>query len=725
MIKMLSTKSKPIAVFGSVALLSACLPIPGQDYIPELEDWPPLESKIKPRPYIEEKVAELVATMTLEEKIGQMVQGEIASVTAQDVIDYHLGSVLNGGGSWPNNDKQASVQDWLDLADGYWDASMNTDDGRAAIPLIWGTDAVHGHSNVFGATVFPHNIGLGAANDPGMVKHIGELTARQVAATGIDWTFAPTLAVVRDDRWGRTYEGYSEDGEIVFHYGRAMVEGLQGSFGESSVIATAKHFIGDGGTDLGDDQGDTLATEADLRNIHGQGYFSSITAGVQTVMASFNSWQGEKLHGHAYLMDEVLKVKMGFDGFVVSDWNGIGQVEGCTNDHCPQAINAGIDMIMVPHDWKAFITNTIADVEAGAIPMDRIDDAVTRILRVKYRAGLFFKPKPSERKHGGNEADLSSPFLKKVARSAVRKSLVLLKDNPGVMPILGNKNVLVAGKSAHSIQNQTGVWTLTWQGTGNTNEDFPNGESIYQGIAAKLTAGGGTAVLSEDGSAADDSYDVIIAVIGETPYAEGQGDLNKFATLELSKRHPEDLALLNNLRAAAPNTPILTVLVTGRPLWVNKELNASDAFVVAWLPGTEGGGVADVLFGQRHFKGKFPFSWPAEDCQVPVNKGDELTPLFPYGFGLTTDDDTYLGPLPEEVSDRGCAAPDIGDSGTTNQPLDVFLNGSNQGDWVLRIGGPSNWNGTDVDMDPASTTTLPGSEVTTTTEDGLIQHSAK
>ena len=728
----------PLVLLSSLALIAGCeqnngkkddgdsnpTPSTELEFRTDYSDWPAITSAVPLDDDIETKVAEILANMTLAEKVGQMVQPEIKAATPEDVIEYHLGSVLNGGGSWPNNNKQATAADWLALADGYWEASMSTDDGYEGIPLIWGTDAVHGHSNVFGATLFPHNIGLGAANDPDLIKRIGVATAKQVTVTGIDWTFAPTLAVVRDDRWGRTYEGYSEDGEIVFHYGRAMVEGLQGNFSEANVVATAKHFIGDGGTELGDDQGDNVADENELRNVHAQGYFSSLNAGVQTVMASFNSWNGEKLHGHEYLMNDVLKKKMGFDGFIVSDWNGIGQVENCSNDSCPQAINAGIDMIMVPNDWKSFIEKTIASVNAGDIPMERIDDAVTRILRVKFRAGLFDKPKPSERLDAGVSEQLATDDMRALAREAVRKSLVMLKNQNQVLPLAKTGNILVAGKSADSIENQTGGWTLTWQGTNNSNEEFPNADSIFAGIDAAVTAGGGTATLSADGAGADDTYDAIIAVIGETPYAEGQGDLSKFETMEFAKQEPADLQLLEDLKAAAPNTPIITLFVTGRPMWVNKELNLSDAFVSVWLPGSEGAGVADVIFGDHAFTGKLSFSWPAEDCQVPTNRGDESTPLFAYGFGLTVDDNGDLAALSEEVSDKGCGAPDISEAGTTNEPLNIFTSGSNAGDFVLRIGGPSNWDGIDVSSDAAATTTLTG-DIEVTTEDGLIQFSAK
>ncbi len=733
--------TKPLFLAVAIALaVSGCETNQPKDDKPDNEteftfrtdhtDWPDITSAIALDQTIEDQISALIANMTLAEKVGQMVQPEINSATPQDVIDYHLGSVLNGGGSWPNGSKTASAADWLALADAYWEASMDTSDGHAAIPLIWGTDAVHGHSNVYGAVIFPHNIGLGAANDADLMTRIGAATAKQVTVTGIDWTFAPTLAVVQDDRWGRTYEGYSEDPEIIFNYGGAMVKGLQGTFAEDNVVATAKHYIGDGGTDGGDDQGDNLSTELQMINLHGQGYYSSLNAGVQTVMASFNSWNGEKIHGDDYLLTDVLKGKMNFDGFIISDWNGQGQVTGCTNDHCAQAVNAGIDMMMVPQDWKGFITNTIADVDAGLISMTRIDDAVRRILRVKYRAGLFSKPKPSLRLDAGDDSKLATAEMRALAREAVQKSLVLLKDNDSLLPLSKDANILVVGASADSMQNQTGGWTLSWQGTGNTNADFPNGDTLLDGFSAEVAEGTGSVTFSADGSLADGSFDLIIAVIGETPYAEGNGDIGKFETMAFDGQNPAASQLLADLDANDPNTPVLTVYVGGRPLWMNKELNLSDAFVSAWLPGSEGKGVADVLFGDVPFTGKLSYSWPAEDCQVPVNAGDGQTPLFALGYGLTTSDSVTVGLLDETESDRGCGAPDITDAGTTNEPLDIFTSGTAQGEYVMRIGGPSNWNGTAVSVDPlASTDTTPGdatdTDIVVTTTDGAVQYSAK
>ncbi|AUX38036.1 1,4-beta-D-glucan glucohydrolase [Sorangium cellulosum] len=635
--------------------------------------WPEVESAIAKDPAIEAAVAELVGKLSVEQKVGQMVQAEIGSITPDEVKQYNIGSVLNGGGSWPGRNKGATAADWVELADAFYKASVDTSGGHAGIPIIWGIDAVHGNNNVRGATLFPHNIGLGAANEPGLLERIGAATAKEVVATGLDWTFAPTLATVRDDRWGRTYEGYSEDPEIVNAYAGRVVQGIQGAansadlFGAARVIATAKHFLGDGGTDKGDDQGNNLSSDTELCEIHAQGYLSAIPAGAQTVMASYNRVRGEKMHGKGDLLTGVLKDKFHFDGFVVGDWNGHGQVEGCSNSSCAAAINAGVDMIMVPTDWKAFYMNTVSQVNSGTIKMDRVNDAVTRILRVKMRAGLLGPKKtkgaPSQRMFAGEQSVLGAREHRDLAREAVRKSLVLLKNAGSVLPLAPSSNVLVAGKSADSISNQAGGWSRTWQGTENTNADFPGATSIYKGIQDLVSAGGGQATLSADGAAASGNFDAAIVVIGETPYAEMKGDIqpgkdaddniDHAKTLEHALFHPEDLRVLKAIRQAAPALPIVTVFLSGRPLYVNKELNASDAFVAAWLPGSEGGGVADVLFGVQEFQGKLSFSWPGSECQR-VNRNDGQTALFPYGFGLKTTDQDTLGTLEEKSTGTAC-----------------------------------------------------------------------
>jgi beta-glucosidase len=587
---------------------------------------------------IESHVESMLSQLTLEQKVGQMVQAEIRYVTPVEVGKYQLGAVLNGGGAFPNNEKHSSVQDWIDLADAFYRASRDTSNGGSGIPVLWGTDAVHGHNNVMGATIFPHNIGLGAANDEGLIRRIGAATAREVAATGIDWTFAPTLAVVKDLRWGRSYESYSSQSALVARYAKAIVEGIQGNAAElhaddTKVLATAKHYIGDGGTNQGIDRGDTRVSLDELLDQHGQGYVSAIDAGVQTVMASYNSWNGDKVHGSKFLLTDVLKEQMGFDGIVVSDWDAVEEVNGCSDKSCAKAINAGVDMIMVPENWKALLQNTIRQVKGGEIPMSRIDDAVRRILRVKVRAGMFAKAAPSERSVVGGQF-VGHPDHRAIAREAVRKSLVLMKNDGGLLPLFADQNVLVAGDGAHNIGKQSGGWSVTWQGTETSNADFPGGTSIYDGIRGAVVAAGGTTRLSEDGSY-DVRPDVAIIVFGEEPYAEGEGDVN---SLEYQAKEKNDLALLNKLRAAG--IPVVSVFLSGRPMLVDEELDSSDAFVAAWLPGSEGGGVADVLFrnaeGQiaHDFSGKLSFDWPRERLSASLVEGPAEYLRYPTGFGL-------------------------------------------------------------------------------------------
>ncbi|HET9620908.1 MAG TPA: glycoside hydrolase family 3 N-terminal domain-containing protein [Kofleriaceae bacterium] len=652
--------------------------------VPHYRDWPRVRSAVRSDASDEAWIKQVVAAMTLEEKVGQMTMAEIGSlwdpVTQSyqlgDLTTFHVGAILNGAGSWPEANKHAAVSDWVRLADGIWDASPEiTLPGKhggtkVKIPAFWGIDAVHGNSNVFGATLFPHNLGLGATRDTCLMHDIGVATSRAVRATGQDWAFGPCLAVVQDDRWGRSYESWSEDPSVVRAFARAMNAGVQSvapngkSF--SGVIGTAKHFIADGGSTQGIDQGVVPAPESTLINLHGQGYYGAIEAGVQTVMVGFFSWQDQgKIAGNRHLVDEVLKQKIGFDGLVLSDFNAIGQIAGCTNDHCAQAVNAGIDVFMVPSDWRTFIPNTIADVRAGLIPMARIDDAVTRILRVKRRAGLFDEPRPSQRPFANDAQNMVDHQL---ARRAVRESLVLLKNNDGVLPLRSDRKILVVGKSADSLQNQSGGWSLSWQGGPwtfgpndfNLNSEFPVGETILAGIRAKV--GDANVTYSIDGAGVDvRDFDAVIAVIGETPYAEVFGDVatatgnrdstdTSIRTLELGVRQPEDRAVLQAV--SGKGVPVVTVLVSGRVLYANPEINLSNAFVAAWLPGTEGGGVADVLFRDRRgqidhdFTGKLPVSWPRAACQTAVNVGDaDYHPQFAFGYGLTYRDRTHVGTL--------------------------------------------------------------------------------
>ena len=591
--------------------------------------WPKLNIAVKKDAEIEAQIASYLNSMTLEQKVAQMIQPEIRDITVEDMRKYGFGSYLNGGGAFPNGDKHATPQDWVALAEKMYQASVDDSIDGSKIPTMWGTDAVHGHNNVIGATLFPHNIGLGAANNPELIEQIAAVTAVEVMATGIDWVFAPTVAVVRDDRWGRTYEGYSEDPAIVREYSAAIVNGLQGKADEDflsdkRVISTVKHFLGDGGTVDGDDQGNNIDSEQSLFDIHAQGYVGGLSAGSQSVMASFNSWNGVKNHGNKYLLTDVLKTRMGFDGFVVGDWNGHGQIKGCTNDSCPQAINAGLDIFMVPTGaWKPLYENTIAQVKSGEISMARIDDAVARVLRVKLRAGLFDKPSPANRLYSGKTELIGAQDHREVARQAVRESLVLLKNKNDLLPLSPNQHVLITGDGADNIGKQSGGWSITWQGTNNKNADFPGATSIYKGLEEQVTAAGGKVTLSDDGSF-DQRPDVAVVVFGEEPYAEGHGDRDN---LEFERGNKKSLALLKSLKAQGIN--VVSVFISGRPMWVNSELNASDAFVAAWLPGTEGGGVADVLLKaadgsvNHDFKGKLSFSWPKTAVQTTVNKGDK------------------------------------------------------------------------------------------------------
>jgi beta-glucosidase len=651
------------------------------------EIWPAIEKPVPIDPEIERRIEDLLARMSVEDKVGQVVQGEIRHLEPKDVQKYRLGSVLNGGGAQPFGKKWASVDDWLALADAFWEASMDTSDGGVAIPVIWGTDAVHGNTNVYGATVFPQNIGLGATRNPELIHEIGRVTAVEIAVSGLDWDFSPTVAVVRDDRWGRAYESWSEDPEIARVYAGEMVRGLQGEaasedfLGGDRVVACAKHFLGDGGTANGVDRADNSSTEAELRDIHGAGYFSALEAGAQTVMASFSSWQGLKMHGNRGLLTDVLKGQLGFDGFVVGDWSGHGEVDGCSNSSCPTAFNAGVDMFMAPEEWKALRANTIDQVHEGVIPMERLDDAVRRILRVKLRAGLFDMGKPSSRPMAGKTEHLGSPKHRAVARGAVRESLVLLKNNGGLLPLERSQTVLVAGDGADNIGKQSGGWTLTWQGTGTKNEDFPGGSSIWDGIKGVVEGAGGTAILSEDGSFRS-KPDVAIVVFGEEPYAEFQGDRE---TLDYGFSRPDDQRLMKKLKDAG--VPIVSIFLSGRPMWVNPELNASDAFVAAWLPGSEGAGVAEVIFraadGAIHhdFKGTLAHSWPRTAVQEALNIGDDgYDPLFAYGFGLTFADDEDLAELPE---DPGGVIPVAGRT--------VYFRGGPVAPWQLYVGDSHFW----------------------------------
>src|SRR5882762_1169219 len=608
--------------------------------------WPESKSPIGLDAKIEERIDGLLKGMTVEEKVGQVVQPEWKSIRPAEVAQYHIGSIENGGGAVPGGNKHSSVQDWVNLIEPYYDASVDPARNRVIIPVIWASDAVHGHNNVYGATVFPHNIGLGAAHDPDLLRRIGEVTAAEMRSTGMDGSFSPTIAVGRDDRWGRTYESYSEDPKIVAQYAAAIVTGLEGSgstfLDKDHVISTAKHFLGDGSTDGGRDQGDSLVSEADLIRLHAAGYTQAIDAGTQSIMASYNSWHGVKMHANKVLMTDVLKGQMGFDGFVIGDWNAHGQIPGCTKADCVQVFNAGVDIFNAPQDWKALYANLVREVNDGTIPKARLDDAVRRILRVKMRMGVFDESAPDKRLN--TYLPIGTPGHRAVARQAVRESLVLLK-NDGVLPIKPNAIVLITGDGADNIAMQTGGWTLSWQGADNGPNDFPGATSIYGGLRAQIDAAGGQALLSPDGTSAQKA-DVAIVVFGETPYAEFMGDQRDAA---LHHDNVESLELIRKLKAQG--IPVVAVMLSGRALYVNPQINAADAFVEAWLPGSEGGGVADVLTGKYDFTAKLSFSWPKDPDQTPLNFGDATyDPQFAFGFGLRYAAPAQTPRLPEVAS---------------------------------------------------------------------------
>lgn len=613
----------------------------------------PLEPVASPsamaRDPIELQADDLLSRMSLKYKVAQLLQPQINTLTAEDMREYRFGSYLNGGNGGPYGDEFAPASEWLRLADEMWEASTEPlPDGEPAIPAMWGTDAVHGHTNVVGATIFPHNIALGATRDADLVRRIGEATAIEIAVTGIDWNFSPTVAVARDDRWGRTYESYSEQPELVAKLGAALVEGLQGRKGDPDhlkggrVIATAKHFFGDGGTENGIDQGEVNGELAALKAIHAVPYPAVIDAGVEAIMASFNSINGTKMHGNKTLLTDYLRGELGFDGLVVGDWNGHGQVEGCEIDDCPQALLAGLDIYMVPDDAKKLHASLMDQVQDGTIPLTVLDEAVARVLRMKLRAGLIgpSATKPSERPYGARYELLGSRAHRAIAREAVAKSQVILKNN-GVLPLKPGADVLVAGTAADSVGQASGGWTLEWQGARDYRVDrIPGATSIWQGIEAEVTARGGSAVLAVDGHYSS-RPDVAIVVFGEAPYAEFAGDLK-----DLVLRDEEGLSLLR--RFQTDGVPTVAVFLSGRPMWMNRELNASDAFVAAWLPGSEGAGVADVLTGLRPATGRLSFSWPAQCEGSPVN-GPEGA-LFAFGYGRALDDFSAMPTLSEECS---------------------------------------------------------------------------
>jgi beta-glucosidase len=569
--------------------------------------------------------ADCLSKMTLDEKIGQMTQAnKNALTTPADIRTYYLGSLLSGGGEGPNG-SGGTATEWANMYDGFQGQALQT---RLKIPLIYGVDAVHGHNNVYGAVVFPHHIGMGATRNAALVQQADAVTRAEVLGTGIDWVFAPCVCVPRDDRWGRTYEGYGEDPALVSEMGVASIQGFQGAgLSPFTVLATAKHYVADGGTTFGTgdsgyliDQGNTQISEAELRAIHLPPYEAAIQNGVGSVMISYSSWNGEKLHGNEYLITTVLKGELGFEGIVISDWAGIDQLPGDYASDVRTAINAGVDMVMVPSDYKTFISTLRTEVAAGRIPMARIDDAVTRILDAKFALGLFTQPL-TDRSY---TSQVGSAGHRAVARQAVRESLVLLKDN-NVLPLSksGTYTIITGGSHMDNLGNQMGGWSISWQGaSGNTSV----GTTFLQAIQAAV---GPSVTIQNVGTRTKGNYsgDVGIVAIGETPYAEGRGDSSTLAVSGGNAAHVTDIC--------SRVTQCVVILFSGRPLIINTQLDQADAFVAAWLPGTEGAGITDVLFGDYGFTGKLPVTWPNAVTQEPINEGDGQTGLFPFGFGLT------------------------------------------------------------------------------------------
>jgi beta-glucosidase len=640
-------------------LLSACVPQPPATYtvagatttaVPTVSVGATLYTD--PAQAVEKRVDDLLARMTLEEKIGQMTQVEKNSIKPGDITKYYIGSILSGGGGYPGEN---TPQAWYTMVEGFQKEALAT---RLQIPIIYGVDAVHGHGNLLNATVFPHNIGLGAANDPALMEKIGRATAEEMLATGIPWNFAPVVAVVQDMRWGRTYEGYGEETELVTSLGTAYLKGLQTLNEEDNpvsgqsilVLATPKHFIGDGGTVWGSsrtddyklDQGNMQVPEEMVRALYLPPYQSTVDAGAMSVMASFSSWKGTKMHAQQYLLTKVLKDELGFNGFIVSDWQGMDQIY--PDDYYASivtSVNAGVDMNMVPYDYVRFIQTMKDAVNNGDIPESRVDEAVRRILRVKFALGLFERPMPDTKYQG----TVRSRDHLELARQAVRQSLVLLKNENETLPLSrGAQVIFVAGEGANDIGLQSGGWTLEWQGKpGNDNE----GTTVLSGIRA--AAGSDTRVEyngeGEFGEFKDSQgnplvADVGIVVLAEQPYAEGIGDR---ADISLNEKETRLIT-----ETGKQSESVLVILISGRPRVITEQLPLADAWVAAWLPGTEGGGVADVLFGDFPFTGKLSYSWPRSNEQLPINvnnltgKTGCAAPLFPFGYGLA-----YGDPSPE------------------------------------------------------------------------------
>ncbi|THV27329.1 glycoside hydrolase family 3 protein [Glycomyces paridis] len=579
-----------------------------------------------------DRVADLLGRMTMEEKVGQMTQATVAAVdpAPADLADLGIGSLLNGGSEALRDTPEA----WAEMIDGYQRQALES---RLGIPIVYGIDAVHGNAGLPGAVIFPHNIGLGAAHDPDLAGRAAAITAAETRAAGIHWTFAPCVCVARDSRWGRTYESYGEDPGIAIEYAPAVVAGYQGEdlAANTSVLATAKHYVGDGGTGYGTsttdsyqlDQGVVAIGEEELRAIHLAPFQAAVDAGVGSVMASFSSVDlGEgplKTHADEYLLTDVLKGELGFEGFVISDWQGVDQISSDYAEAVRTAINAGVDMVMVPFEYQKFIDTLLAEVEAGRVSEERIDDAVSRILTQKFALGLFEQPYADT----SGAADVGSDAHRAVAREAAAASQVLLRNEGDLLPLTGDESIYVAGSGADALGRQLGGWSGTWQGT---VQAVNEGTSILAGI--EEVAPGAAITYSEDASEPIGAADVGIVVVAEDPYAEGVGDAG--AGTHDMKVSEEDAAAIATVCAAVD---CVVIVVSGRPIEIEPHLEGVDALVAAWLPGSEGAGVADPLFGATPYGGTLPVTWPKLVEDEPVNVGDaEYDPLFPYGFGLTT-----------------------------------------------------------------------------------------
>ncbi|NGO43276.1 glycoside hydrolase family 3 protein [Streptomyces sp. YC419] len=627
------------ALLVSASLLAGLLPLASSaaadDEAPPRvsKDAPYLNAKLP----IEKRVADLLPRMTLEEKVGQMTQAERGAVTDQsDIATYGLGSILSGGGSTPTPN---TPEAWAEMINSFQRTALST---RLGIPLIYGVDAVHGHNNLAGATIMPHNIGLGSSREPQLAYEAAKVTAAETRATGIPWDFAPCLCVTRDDRWGRAYESFGEDPGLVESMA-TVIQGLQGAPSgkdlkrNDKVLASAKHFVGDGGTEYGSsttgtytiDQGVTKVTRKELEAVHLSPYQDAVDRGVGTVMPSFSSLDivgdgkgAVKMHARADMINGVLKDRMGFDGFVISDWEAINQLPGDYASDVRTSVNAGLDMIMVPNAYKDFHQTLLDEAKAGRVSEKRIDDAVSRILTQKFKLGLFENPYADT----SGASKIGSPGHRAVAREAAAKSQVLLKNAGGVLPLKKSQKVYVAGSNADDIGDQSGGWTISWQGS---SGDITQGTTILEGM--RKAAPGSTITYSKEAAAPTSGHDVGVVVVGETPYAEGMGDVGNGHDMVLSAA---DQAAVDKVCGAMK---CAVLIVSGRTQLIGDRLGDIDALVASWLPGTEGDGVVDVLYGKRDFTGQLPVTWPKSEAQLPINVGDAAyDPQFPYGWGLTT-----------------------------------------------------------------------------------------